>query len=220
MEQTKIHIVEFEDGEAFLRHYEEMDGQGGLIFPSKAKFREGELLVVEIRLRGLRTGMLLRAEAVPYLASPGFVAVRFLESEREKRDFVLALAKGRARGHRRRYRRYPVDLEASWRVKGVQVYNPAHIRDISRGGLYLTTPWSPPVGSRILVRLRLPGQDEIEVSCRVTWVAQDLKTTHMGAAFHPPNQPVLKSIRRFLRHHSNSGVLPAIRRSPRATVRP
>ena len=209
MAETRIHMACFESGDAFLRHYEDMDGHGGIIFPTKATFEEGELLEVEIRFPGLPNRMLLRAEAVPYLASPGFQAVRFLKSEKSKKDFVLAVAKGRARGRRRRHRRFPVELEASWRIEGVQVYNPAVVRDLSRGGLYLETPWSPPVGSHVLIRLRLPGQqEEIELSGRVTWMAQDLRTAHMGVQFTPPSQPALKHVRRFLRHHSDSGVLP------------
>ena len=219
-----IKTVLFKNGHDFLRHFEEMDGEGGLVVPSKLRYHPEEQVVLEIFFPPMPNRLLIRAEAVPHMASQGFAAFRFLTSETLKKNYLVRIAKKNIRVKRRRDRRYPTNLEVTWRVDGVALRHPARLRDLSRGGLSLTTEWPPPVGTDVVVHLDLPGsQNKVILDGRVTWTTQTMKTGAMGIQFFTNRLADLKRLRRFLHQLNDSGVVPTVhepsrgRRSSRRT---
>ncbi len=206
-----IKTVLFKHGQDFLRHYREMDGDGGIVIPSRLRYEPDEIVVLELFFPPMPNRIHLRAMAVPHLASQGFAAFRFETMERAKKDFLLKAATSKTKARRRRYRRYPTNLEVTWHVDGVALRHPAKLRDLSRGGLSLTTEWPPPVGTDIVTHVLLPDDPvPLVLSGRVTWIAQTTKQGAMGIQFFSHVLPEMKRLRRFLNQLNDSGIVPSV----------
>ncbi len=206
-----IKTLLFKNGQDFLRHYREMDGEGGVVVPSKLRYHPGDRVILEIFFPPMPNRLLLRAEAVPHMASQGFAAFRFLDSEALKKSYLVTVAKKNFRVRRRRHRRYPTDLEVTWQVEGVALHHPARLRDLSRGGLSLATAWPPPVGTNVVMHLHLPEDPTaLILEGRVTWTAQNTKAGAMGVRFFTNAVSEMKRLRHFLHQLNDSGLVPSI----------
>lgn len=219
----KLHYLRFKSGSEFLSCYEEMNGKGGLVFPSRAAVKDGETFVLEIKFPALPNRVLIKAEVSKCHGGqessgescsanrPTIVETRFLGTEKSKKDFLLAMAKNderftRNRPAKRRYRRFPVNMDANWQVKGVELLHRGSIEDLSGGGVFIRTEWTPPEGTDL--NLTLYPDDEqgpLRLVGRVAWTKQGSRTGGMGIRFKKNNHRDMVRIRRLIRHMGNCG---------------
>jgi len=72
---------------------------------------------------------------------------------------------------RRRHSRLPVSLEVQYRTQGSFLVS--YTFNLSKGGLFLETQDSLPIGTALTVRLIIPGAEKpIETDARVVWVRE------------------------------------------------
>jgi Tfp pilus assembly protein PilZ len=177
----KILRARFRNGEEFLRNYQPALPTGGLFFPTREALEVGAPLVVEVRFPALRDRMMLRGLVA--WRRPGRhrtklragVAIEFADSEIDKRDFLLAVARGdRTDMVVRRHRRLPVDLDVAWRVASDRTWIRSRIEDIGAGGAFVSTSELRPPGTEIVLDVVPPGSlVPLSIAGRVAWVRQD-----------------------------------------------
>lgn len=168
----------FRSSDGLLTQYLSDFGSGGLFIPTRRALAVGEQVVVSVRLGTRRSPLLLRG--VVAWRRPGQhrnkikagIGVAFLESELQKRDYLLAVARGDAEGaSARRHQRLPIDLPVHWQVPGSLQENPGVLRDIGRGGAFVRT--EEPVGrdTDVVLKVAPPGAEvAMPVSARIAWV--------------------------------------------------
>ena len=227
----KIHLLRFKNGNEFLSCYEQMEGDGGLVFPTRAALKPGETFVIEVKFPPLPNRVLVKATVSrAQKASPdgpgqksyplqkshplGTIVARFLRTEKPKRDFLLEMAKighhdsnGKLkRPAHRRYRRFPVDMGLTWQVKETELRHQGRVEDLSSGGMFVRTEWTPPVGTELKLTLQPDdAKGPLGLYGRVTWVSQGLRAGGMGIRFQHNSRGEMRRIRRLIRHISNSG---------------
>ncbi|MCD6497360.1 MAG: PilZ domain-containing protein [Deltaproteobacteria bacterium] len=209
----RIHLVQFDSARDFLHHYDEMDGDGGLIFATKAKFRSGEQVALEVRFPPMVGRVLVTATSSPHMAPEGYVAFRFLAEEQSKKEFLLRVAhlSGEPKSFPRHHRRFPVRLRLNWQVEGVAFHHIGEVRNLSRGGLFVVSEWAPPVGTRLSLTIKAPDDpNPIRVRGKVTWVSHGGKQVGMGLRFEKRSSPDMKRLRTIIRAISHSGDLDAV----------
>lgn len=232
----KIHLLRFNDGKDFISSYRKIGGNGAMVFDSRASLKKGEIFVLEIKFPKLPNRILIKSEVTgvfnknnneerklhcskfPYdqnkkkahAQNTQTIEARFLNSEKPKESFLLEMAgvgaKKQMKPAKRRYRRFPVDMTVKWQVKGLEYRHRGKVEDLSNGGMFVRTEWTPPKGTEL--KLTIHPDDEqgsLGLFGKVTWISQDWKTGGMGIQFKHNNQEELRRIRRLLRHISNCG---------------
>jgi uncharacterized protein (TIGR02266 family) len=77
------------------------------------------------------------------------------------------------RPHARKFERAPLSLEVHYRTRGSFLVS--YSLNLSKGGLFLETQDFLPVGTRLRVRFRVPGaEDLIETGATVMWVRREV----------------------------------------------
>jgi Tfp pilus assembly protein PilZ len=189
-----------------------MDGVGGVVFDSRASLEIGEKFVLEVKFPPLPNRVLIKAEVVEKKRSPDRVVARFLSGEQAKRDFLVTMAasnerklNGRRPAHRL-HRRFPVELPVTWQVKGVELRHDGKIEDLSSGGMFVRTEWTPPVGTELKLTFHpRSSQERVCLVGRVTWVSQGLRAGGMGIRFRHRNGPEMRAVRKLVREIGHSG---------------
>jgi Tfp pilus assembly protein PilZ len=200
-----------------------LDGDAAsLRIATKARFEPGEELILEIGFPGLPNRILLRAEAIapgPDMPRAGKepgkdkdgeeVAFKLASGEEDKRDFLVAVAAGRATASwKRRHRRFPMRLPARFVVErdDAPLRGDAEIEDLGSGGVSLKTSRTLPDGAKVTVVLDpLDGSPEIEFSGRVVWNRQDDSVSGVGIQFDTLGGDDMKRLRRIIRDVKLSG---------------
>jgi Tfp pilus assembly protein PilZ len=99
----RILKARYRSGKDFIEWYQASFSNGGLFFPTREHVTVGEAVMVEVRFPELGDRMLLRCyvawrrSARVREGTPAGVGVEIDGSERSKRDFLLQVARGRAR---------------------------------------------------------------------------------------------------------------------------
>jgi len=179
-------------------------GASTLRVKTKAKYDPGEEIILEIGFPGLPNRILSRATA---LSGKGEEAMfQFAEGEDDKRDFLVAVAAGRATASwKRRHRRFPMRLPARFVVEGeeegdVPLRGDAEVEDMGSGGVSLKTARTLPDGARVTIVLDpLDGSPEIEFEGRVVWGRRDESVSGVGIQFDQLEGEDMKRLRRMIR---------------------
>lgn len=208
----KILFATFDSAEAFLARLD-VDGAGkqhaGRVrVATKARYPAGEKLLLEIGFPGLPNRVLVRCSACEAKegkkADPEF---QILTGEEHKRDFLVAVASGRASASSlsRKHRRFPMRLPARFVVEGqgqaVPLRGDAETEDVGPSGVFLKTPRSLPEGARVTIVLDpLDGSAELELSGRVVYTRkEDGGEPGVGVQFDKPSTDDRKRLRRLIR---------------------
>jgi Tfp pilus assembly protein PilZ len=185
----KILFATYDTPEAFLDALEAADDGAppALRVDTKARYPRGETIILEIGFPGLPNRILARAVALapPRAGQPP--AFRFVKGEELKRDFLIAVAAGRASASwKRRHRRFPLRLPAKFVIEadGLPVRGDAETEDMGTGGLSLRTARTLPDGARVTIVLDpCDGSPELQFSGKVVWNRQAARDTGVGVAF-------------------------------------
>jgi Tfp pilus assembly protein PilZ len=130
------------------------------------------------------------------------IGVEFLESERKKRDFLLAVARGEASAKvvARNHRRIPVSLAVAWYVKDERTRLHATVLDIGPGGAFLATSEHRPEGTHVVVEITPPGgAAPLAVEGRVAWSRSDPGHEGFGVEFRCRDTGGLRRLKEMCR---------------------
>lgn len=182
---TPVQIVKLRlrSAQDFLSSYVPEGPAGGMFCPTTTPLEPGQEVVIELAAPELPNKIMVRGEirswrpALPRLRVRAGAQVRFLPTERGKRDFLLECFSGpEARTtevRKRRHARLPVEIPVRYRVGNNPEVLESGISEISAGGALLRTPGGPlPLDTAVVLELRIPGgEQEIQVSGKVTYQA-------------------------------------------------
>lgn len=202
----KILFATFTSREDFLsRLTVDGDGAGQLRVATKAVYEPNDEVILEIGFPGLPNRILTRAVAVGS-AGTGEFTFRIADGEDDKRDFLVAVAAGRAKASwKRKHRRFPMRLPARFVVEGdgdgdVPLRGDAEVEDVGSGGVSLKTSRSLPDGARVTIVLDpLDGSPEIEFEGKVVWGRRDDSVSGVGIRFDRLDGEGMKRLRRMIR---------------------
>lgn len=182
----KIYSLKLKNGIKFLERYRDVNKTGGLLLPNRIKPALSERFVLEVRFPPLPNPVLLKACAVELDPRTGGVIALFDKIESAKKDFLIQVAtKAEQTPSRRRHRRLSVEFPVVWQVRGVEFRHQGRVEDVSRGGMYVQTEWTPPVGTELKLTLD-PGDAEekpISLNGKVAWVYHGVRNAGMGIRF-------------------------------------
>lgn len=217
----KILFATFTSPESFLESLE--IGEQGITtlrVKTKARYQPSERVILEIGYPGLPNRILLRAEAAeaPDARDPGDrrdragvvdqQRFRLDQEEEPQRDFLIAVASGRANvAWKRRHRRFPMRMPARVSVEGESDdLLEAETEDMATGGISLKTTQGLPDGARVTVVLEPgDGSDAIEFTGRVVWNRKDDDSVEVGVKFDRPGGESMKRLRQMIRGVKVSG---------------
>jgi Tfp pilus assembly protein PilZ len=224
---VKILYATFESPDDFLRRLEVgIDGAAGsLAIATRARYPQGERVILEIGFPGLPNRILTRAVAVGARPPTNGVRLgwrskrastdsdeqlfRLVRGEEYKRDFLVAVATGRASASWiRRHRRFPLRLPARFAVDGedLPLRGDAQTEDLSSGGASLKTSRTLPDGARVTVSLEpADGVAAIEFTGRVVWTRKSGGLFGVGIQFDRLDAGHRRRLRRLLRDVKLSG---------------
>jgi Tfp pilus assembly protein PilZ len=205
----KILFATFASPEDFLERLEvSKDGSvATLRVDTKARYDAGEHVILEIGYPGLPNRILTRSQAVD--GGGDGQSFKLDEDEEHKRDFLIAVAAGRATASwKRRHRRFPLRIPARFVVEGddVPLRGDAETEDMGSGGVSLRTSRTLPDGAKVTIVLE-PGDggEEIEFTGRVVWNRNDDSVTGVGVQFESLGGEPMKRLRRMIRDVKLSG---------------
>jgi Tfp pilus assembly protein PilZ len=202
----KILFATFKSPKDFLARLEvgEDVGVARLRVATKARYEDGEQVILEIGYPGLPNRILSRTTAItPKKPVDGEQLFQFDEGEEHKRDFLIAVASGRATASwKRRHRRFPMRLPARFVVDGgdVPLRGDAETEDMGSGGISLKTSRTLPDGAKVTIVLDPgDGSDELEFTGRVVWTRNDDAVSGVGVQFEDFGGEQMKRLRRIIR---------------------
>ena len=208
----KILFATFESAAQFLARLKldaaEASSCGRLTVTTKARFEAREPVVLEIGFPGLPNRVLMRATFAG--AESADADFEILPSEDHKRDFLVAVASGRAqaKSSARKHRRFPMRLPARFVVDGqdVPLRGDATTDELNAKGLFLKTSRSLPEGARVTVVLDpCDGSAEMEFSGRVIYTRKEEGDCGVGVQFDKLSSDDRKRLRRMIRDVKVSG---------------
>ncbi len=208
----KILFATFDSPDGFLSRLK-LDGlaagsAGRLCVATKARFEPREAVVLEIGFPSLPNRVLMRAVFAGATASDADFDIA--PGEDHKRDFLVAVASGRAQAKAlaRKHRRFPMRLPARFVVNGqdMPLRGDAETDELSAKGLFLKTSRSLPEGARVTVVLDpCDGSAEMEFSGRVVYTRKEVDEAGVGVQFDKLTTDDRKRLRRLIRDVKVSG---------------
>lgn len=201
-------IARYRDGEEFLSRFQPSFRLGGVFFPTRRVLQPGEQVVLDVRMPALRDGMLVRGTVVwrqrgqRGTGQRAGLGIEFCPGEEEKRDHLLALARGEIDpdAAQRRHRRVPTDLRAGWRVPNELTRHEGSVGDIGPGGAFLRTREMPAAGTSVLIELPLPGGGAAHViEGRVAWTRSTPGAEGVGVEFRCRDLGGMRRLRELVR---------------------
>lgn len=206
----RILFATFDSPDDFLQRLEVGEGSKVAILhvKTKARYEDGEQIILEIGYPGLPNRILTRTTAISSKKSSRKVgeeeqAFEFADGEEHKRDFLIAVASGRATASwKRRHRRFPMRMPARFVVEGedVPLRGDAETEDMGSGGLSLKTSRTLPDGAKVTIVLEPgDGSEELEFTGRVVWNRNDDSVTGVGIQFESFGGEQMKRLRRMIR---------------------
>ncbi len=187
----------YRSSEAFLEAYQQQFMHGGWFVPTRVAHELGAAVVFDPRFPDLRSRVLLRGyiawrrparrimEGSQVTRLRAGVGIELFASERRKRDYLLAVARGDVVDlTQRRHRRLPVDLQISWRLRGERARFESQLDDIGEGGAFVRTREFLPVGSTVLLDVTPPGgAAPLAIEARIAWTHHTEGEEGMGVEF-------------------------------------
>ena len=213
----RILLATFTTAESFLENLGvDEDNATTLAVDTKARYEDGEKIILEIGFPGLPNRVLLRSAAfTPAREQGDFQWFRLDRSEEPQRDFLIAVASGRANASwTRRHRRFPMRMAARVVVEGdggETTEHAAETEDMAAGGISLktqdTSPEDAPAdGTRVTVLLEPgDGSETIEFAGKVVWNRQGDGAVEIGVQFDKAGGESMKRVRQIIRGVRISG---------------
>lgn len=208
----KILFATYKSADSFLQSLDvsDEDGVGTLKVATKARYADKDQVILEIGFPGLPNRILMRTTAIGGEPVDGGKADEMAiqefaleEGEEHKRDFLIAVAAGRASASwQRRHRRFPLRMPARFVVEGEEMplRGDAETEDMGSGGVSLKTSRTLPDGAKVMVVLEpQDGSDPIEFSGRVVWNRQDGGAKGVGIQFDSLGGDQMKRLRLMIR---------------------
>jgi Tfp pilus assembly protein PilZ len=202
----KILFATFDSPDDFLQRLEVAKGAATLHVRTKARYDEGEQVILEIGYPGLPNRILTRATALEPRKgkkADGEQSFKLDKGEEHKRDFLIAVAAGRATASwKRRHRRFPMRMAARFVVEGedVPLRGDAETEDMGSGGVSLRTSRTLPDGAKVTIVLEPgDGSEPIEFSGRVVWNRNDDSVTGVGVQFESLGGDQMRRLRKMIR---------------------
>ena len=169
--------MRFRDGAELLESYLPNFADGGLFVPTRRSFPAEHPAIVDIRMPELTDSLLIRGDVAWSRRGKrsqkirAGLGIRFADTERHKRDYLLNLARGVARKVRsRRHKRLPIQIPAFWRTPKASDRQSAMLGEIGSGGAFLRTDAALDPGSPVVVELTPPGSTMVQaIEGRVAW---------------------------------------------------
>lgn len=215
----RILKVRYRSGAELLAQYQSSFLYGGLFYPTREAIPLGESVVVEVRIPELDDRVLMR----------GFVAwrrqgrhrsgqraglgVEFLAGERQKRDYLLSLARGEMSQQvsQRRHRRLPIELRVDWRVKEERSRFSATLDDIGPGGAFIRTREVQPAGTPLVIEVVPPGAAApLAIEGRVAWAREAPGEEGLGVEFRCRDTGGLRRLKELVRRLESAEAAPAV----------
>ncbi|RLB59308.1 MAG: hypothetical protein DRI34_02255 [Deltaproteobacteria bacterium] len=162
-------LVSVSDWREVAANYLGEPPHGGLVVEAPEDVAMGEPLELLIRCGddevAIRGAVLWKRRGEKTLLA----GIGFLASEVEKREKLLGLTRQRHLADRaRRQPRYRVAMRVTYRTATDFVVD--YTRNISGGGVFVSSKRPPRLGEKVLLRLYPPGQDEpIDLAGQVAW---------------------------------------------------
>jgi Tfp pilus assembly protein PilZ len=209
---VNILYVPFQSAEEFLSRIDLDDDatRGFILVPTKARYETGETVVLEIHFPGLPNRILARANFRKAKAQSA--VFEFQAGEEHKRDFLVAVASGKALASwQRKNRRFPLRLPARFVIEGEEqgaqpLRGDAETEDVNSRGVFLKTARSLPEGARVTIILDpCDGSAEMEFTGRVVYSRRDNPSDGIGVQFDKLNSDDTKRLRRMIRDVKLSG---------------
>ncbi len=163
--------VELRDRRDFLACYLSDPPHGGMVVRSQEALSEGELLELNLRLLNLDQEVPMRGLVLwRRMSDAGSfeLGVGFLSTEAVKREELLT---GTVDGiySERREKRYSVSLKVTYETASDFIID--YTRNISSGGIFITSKSSPTLNSSLSFSLHPPGEVEpLELRGQVAWI--------------------------------------------------
>jgi Tfp pilus assembly protein PilZ len=202
----------YSSSEAFLKAYQPQFLHGGLFAATRSKRLPGTPLLIEVRFPQLKNALVLRG-IVAWRRPPqaggqlrAGLGIEFPASERHKRDFLLAVARGESQQKsKRRHRRLPVQLQIDWREKDERQRHQSLVGDIGEGGAFIKTIQLLPVGRSLILDLVPPGAERgVPLEGRVAWTHHAPGEEGMGIAFRCRDRGGARRLRELVRRIEDS----------------
>lgn len=200
----KILYATFKNAKDFLERLQMNDDakEGRLTVATRARYQPNEAVVLEIGFPKLPNRVLIRTY-YRQETKDGDAVFDLQAGEEHKRDFLIAVAAGRATASwQRKNRRFPMRLPARFVVEGEEVplRGDAETDDVGSGGVFLKTARSLPEGARVTIVLDpCDGSAEMEFSGRVVYTRKEDGANGIGVQFDKLNSDDSKRLRRIIR---------------------
>jgi uncharacterized protein (TIGR02266 family) len=167
-------VVELADRRAFLGCFYHQGALGGVFVPGHLNLEAGTEVLLELvfvaEQRTMRSRGVVRWKRTRSAKNlDAGVGIEFLPHERRTRDLILDFANGRnIHVVQPRARRLPVRLTVQYATESIMLTDLTD--DISEGGLFILSDELLPVGTRLNLKLKPPGQlFSIQVKGEVAW---------------------------------------------------
>lgn len=204
----KLIVTRYRDRAELLACYQDAIEHGGLFVPTRRPREHGEHVILDIRAPKLSLSVMIRGQVVwtrsgrgPDGKRPG-MGVQFLPGEHHKRDYLLAVIRGRPPVWKseRRHARLPLHMPGCWHLADDRAMYPCTISDISLGGAFLETSNVMPAGTSLVVQVSMPGSvAQHAIAGKVAWSSDNPGRSGMGVAFKSRDMAGKRRIRELVR---------------------
>lgn len=210
----KILLARYRNGSELLDHYQRSFLYGGIFYPTRKVVEPGELVILDIRLPELRDHALVRGMVAWHRRgrrsqqTRAGLGIEFLASEQDKRDHILALARGVAEAPdaKRRHRRLPTELRVDWRVPNEANRHLSYAGDIGAGGIFIRTDQIAAAGTSVVVELVPPGSTAPQaIEGRVAWTRTTPGSRGLGVEFRCRDIGGMRRLRELVRRIEKDG---------------
>lgn len=179
------------------------DAQGRVAYidvPSREAISVGETIRLEISFGALSDeveleGQVEAVEPGPQ-GRPPRVVIRLGQDHLARAHYVRAVLNGARPASARSHRRIPTDLACRWSSGAFE--HTSRIRDLSRGGAFIMSHFSPAIGTRLDVRFD-EGADRLRVEGVVTWIRSEGREAGFGVSFKVRDRRLAERLFRVLR---------------------
>lgn len=167
----------FRSKRGFLEAYNRDLPNGGLFCPTTHVLPKDAQVFVEIAFPGLPNKIIMRGKvlwwrtALPRLRIRAGAMIAFVESEKEKNDFILEIASDkRTQVSKRKHTRIPIEIPVQWRPSDSPLFRESKLCEISIGGALLITNESLRIGDEVVLEFTTPGGAfPISIAGKVTY---------------------------------------------------
>lgn len=194
------------------------DGHGAHIdVPSREAVALGEPVRVEISFGALSDEIELHGRVMGVQPAvderPPRVVIRLADEHVGRARYVRAVLRGDRPASARSHRRVPTDMSCRWSQGAFE--HTSRIRDLSRGGAFIMSTFSPEIGTRVRVGLDVtddpadgsPGLDPLRLEGVVSWVCADGRTPGFGVSFKLRDRRVAERLFRVVRSQERPAAL-------------